>query len=154
MSMDREHNLFSLLAKDPSKKVDNGTLIDYDVCSEGDYVAAFRAYSQARTFYEGEVRVVNGNAETIFQNSEGLLGFINGVGKEGVSIQRYKGLGEMNPEQLWTTTMDPERRTLLKVAIEDAVEADQVFTVLMGNNIETRRLFIEDNALSVRNLDI
>jgi DNA gyrase subunit B len=154
LALDREHNLFSLHVKDPSKKTSTSIEIDYEMCTHGDYMAAFKAYKQAQNFYEGELRVTNGTAEHAFSGAEGLLAFINGVGKEGINIQRYKGLGEMNPEQLWTTTMDPERRSLLRVSIEDAVEADQVFTVLMGSNIETRRLFIENNALNVRNLDI
>jgi len=94
-----------------------------------------------------------GDIHEIFTSRE-LIEKVRDFGRKGASIQRYKGLGEMNPEQLWETTMDPVKRKFLQVRLEDAVEADKIFTTLMGDKVEPRRLFIESHAQDVRNLDI
>ncbi len=103
---------------------------------------------------EPPYRVVEGEKEVTIESKRGLLDYLREQGKKGLNIQRYKGLGEMNPEQLWETTMSPEKRTLLQVTVEDAVEADTIFTILMGDKVEPRREFIQNNALEVRELDI
>jgi len=151
ITRDREHNLYEIYIE----KQGGATItVGYETCEQADYAEILERYRKSEVFYEKRITLKSAGKEEITSDVEGILRFINEKGKEGLSIQRYKGLGEMNPEQLWETTMDPQTRSLLKVSIEDAIEADQIFTVLMGNNIETRRSFIEKNAMNAKNLDI
>jgi DNA gyrase subunit B len=96
----------------------------------------------------------SGEVEHVASDFVELLQAVNTAGTKDLNIQRYKGLGEMNPSQLWETTMDPTRRTLLQVTIEDAVEADYIFTTLMGDQVDPRKAFIEQHAKEVAHLDI
>jgi DNA gyrase subunit B len=95
-----------------------------------------------------------GDESRVFNSIEDLYSYMMEEGKKGISIQRYKGLGEMNPDQLWETTMDPAKRNMLQVKIEDVAETDDIFTLLMGDEVEPRRNFINHNALEVKSLDI
>ncbi|MGD0228982.1 MAG: DNA topoisomerase (ATP-hydrolyzing) subunit B [Syntrophorhabdales bacterium] len=153
VSLDREHNLYTLNIQDNLKKGQE-FIVDHEFCSQEDYRGYYRIYKGIAAYYEEEIRVLTKDGTIRSTTAEQLLTFVNEKGKEGITVQRYKGLGEMNPEQLWSTTMDPARRTLIRVSIEDAIQADQMFTILMGTNIESRRTFIEENAVDVRNLDV
>jgi DNA gyrase subunit B len=127
-----------------------------EILASHEYKLLLQAYRQVEDLCATEpVFIVSeGKEETEITNRQELLDAFLARAKKGQYIQRYKGLGEMNPNQLWETTMDPEKRILLQVTVEDAVRADEIFTVLMGDQVEPRREFIEMNALNVVNLDV
>ena len=126
-----------------------------DLLKSPDYAQLFECYSEIAALHKGPCTVVDADGKEVTTKSlDELVEVVMGSAKDGVTLQRYKGLGEMNPEQLWETTMNPETRTLLRVSMEDAVGADEIFTILMGDAVEPRREFIEKNALDVVNLDI
>ncbi len=127
-----------------------------EILSSHEYQLLLQARRQVATVCNGEKAFISreGEEEATVQTPQELLEFFLGRARKGIYVQRYKGLGEMNPDQLWETTMDPDKRILLQVKIEDAVEANEIFTVLMGDQVEPRREFIENNALNVANLDV
>jgi DNA gyrase subunit B len=127
-----------------------------EALSTREYQLLLQAYALVENICQAEKAFISseGQEEATVADRQELLSLFLTRARKGQYIQRYKGLGEMNPGQLWETTMDPEKRVLLQVKIEDAVEANEIFTVLMGDQVEPRREFIEKNALNVANLDI
>jgi DNA gyrase subunit B len=149
---DEEHGTFEVVV---SRSRGNGrTLIDWELATHVEFQKAVQLYGDLQDLSRPPFIIAeNGSQVTVESRSE-LLEHIMSAAKKDIHIQRYKGLGEMNPEQLWETTLHPEKRILLNVQVNDAVETDEMFTVLMGDAVEPRRRFIEDNALDVKNLDI
>ncbi len=128
--------------------------IDDDLLVSGDYVQLRKTAEMLAGLYGSGGFVSRGEKKQAVASFAETMGWLLGEVERGISKQRYKGLGEMNPDQLWETTMDPQVRRLLKVQIEDAIGADEIFTMLMGELVEPRRNFIETNALAARNIDV
>ena len=128
--------------------------VDFDFLGSQEYEELTRRWAQIEKVAAPPYVIQRGNERIAAPTPSQLANELEELGRKGLSIQRYKGLGEMDAEQLWETTMDPTRRTLLQVRVQDSVEAQQIFTVLMGDLVEPRREFIEKNALNVRNLDV
>jgi DNA gyrase subunit B len=129
-------------------------VVNSDLLGQYEFRQLVKSYEQLSAFGLPPYTVKHGEETTAYTDMDSLLEQIYKLAEKGLTIQRYKGLGEMNPEQLWDTTMNPETRRLLQVTVQDAVGADQIFTILMGDQVEPRRVFIQDNALDVKNLDI
>jgi len=151
---DAEHNAYRLVVTTRANGSGFQTVIDREFLMSPEYKEIRRLFAELVQFGMPPYSVENGDHRAQLGTLTEVYNHIMESAKKGQDIQRYKGLGEMNPEQLWDTTMNPETRVLLQVRIEDAVEADQVFSTLMGDEVEPRRKFIEDNALAVKNLDI
>ncbi len=153
VSRDEEHGLWELVVRARQKGIDK-LKVRWALVDSPEFRRLQYLYGELRELDRPPFLVADNGKETSVGSKEELLRHILESAKKGLQIQRYKGLGEMNPEQLWETTMNPEVRRLLQVHIEDAAEADDMFTVLMGEQVEPRRAFIEKNALDVTNLDI
>lgn len=151
LSQDEEHGLWEIKVT-----VAGGVKvkIDWDLASHVEFQKAVEIYKTLEENLSAPFLLGENSSKELIETREELLERVFTAAKKDLTIQRYKGLGEMNPEQLWETTMNPEKRTLLQVKIDDAVETDQIFTILMGDAVEPRRRFIEDNALDVKNLDV
>jgi DNA gyrase subunit B len=153
---DSEHGGYRLMAVTRRAGAATRTTFDAEFCRSVDYQRLIALAARVSATGEAPYLLVSGDGEPgeELPSATQLREEILALGKKGLSIQRYKGLGEMNPDQLAETTMNPDSRTLLQVKVEDAVEADLVFATLMGDDVEPRREFIEQNALNVQNLDI
>ncbi len=150
VEFDEEHQAFRAELKREGLKL----IIDNEFLASPDFREYQSLYSSLREMGRPPYKIKHNNNIIEFNRSRDMFDYILSIAKKGINIQRYKGLGEMNPQQLWETTMDKEKRTLLQVSIEDSVKAEEIFTILMGDNVEPRKEFIEKHALEVRNLDI
>jgi DNA gyrase subunit B len=153
LEKDEEHGVFEIVLQTGAEGQTREVRVGDEFVTSPEYKALYSAYDEFRDLDQGPLVVVDGG-ETPVASREALLTLFLAEGQRGVSIQRYKGLGEMNAEQLWESTMDPATRRLLQVRLEDEEVAENIFTTLMGDAVEPRRIFIEENALNVRNLDI
>src|SRR5437870_1281745 len=148
---DEEHSVQKLLYRQGSQ---SPRLVGYQQLSSPEYQRLVALHRAIGEIDQPPFHVKTDSTSTTLKDRQELINHIMEIGKKDLQIQRYKGLGEMNPGQLWETTMDPEKRTLLQVQIKDAVQTGEIFTILMGDAVEPRRQFIEENAIEVKNLDI
>ena len=151
---DEDSNQFGLILEQRLHGLTTQSELSSDFFNSADYHQIVQFVEQVSDLFTAESRINRGERHQQVEKFSEAYFWLMREARKGLNIQRYKGLGEMNPEQLWETTMDPENRRLLKVRIEDAVAADDVFTTLMGDQVEPRREFIETNALNVSNLDV
>jgi DNA gyrase subunit B len=151
---DPEHNCFKLVCTTRANGSGIRTIIDRELLGSPEYKELKRTFDELTGAGYPPFILENGDHSARLSSLKDLLQYIMDGGKKGQYIQRYKGLGEMNPDQLWETTMNPETRVLLQVRVEDAVEANDIFSTLMGDEVEPRRKFIEEYALTVKNLDV